>query len=75
MFALISKKSDKLYISLKCDPFVSQSLREQYTAVTPGYHLNKSHWNTVSVNDTIPEQELIWMINHSYDLVAKKVKK
>lgn len=71
MFALISEKSNKLHVSLKCDSFVAQSLREQYLTVTPGYHLNKSHWNTVVVDGTVPEQELVWMINHSYELVAK----
>ncbi len=75
MFALLSNRSDKNFISLKCDPFVAQSLREQYSSVTPGYHLNKQHWNTITIDGTIPEHELIWMIDHSYDLVFKSLTK
>jgi predicted DNA-binding protein (MmcQ/YjbR family) len=75
MFALISNRSDKIFISLKCDPFVAQSLREQYLSITSGYHLNKQHWNTIAIDGTIPKQELIWMIDHSYDLVFKSLTK
>lgn len=75
MFALISNRSDKIFISLKCDPFVAQSLREQYPSITPGDHLNKQHWNTIAIDGTIPEHEIIWMIDHSYDLVYKSLTK
>ncbi|MDO7785860.1 MmcQ/YjbR family DNA-binding protein [Desulforamulus aquiferis] len=75
MFALISERGDKLNISLKCDPFLVDVLRQQYPAVTPGYHLNKRHWNTVEVGDSIPEEKIIWMIDHSYDLVFKSLTK
>ncbi|MDP4179683.1 MAG: MmcQ/YjbR family DNA-binding protein [Bacillota bacterium] len=75
MFALISNRSDKLYLSLKCDPFMAQSLREQYSNISPGYHLNKQHWNTIIVDESIPEHEVIWMIDHSYELVFKSLSK
>jgi len=71
IFALISERGGKLNISLKCDPFLADTLRQQYPSVTPGYHLNKKHWNTIEVNDSIPIDELYWMIDHSYDLVFK----
>jgi predicted DNA-binding protein (MmcQ/YjbR family) len=73
MFALISNRSDKVLLSLKCDPFVAQSLREQYTGITPGYHLNKQHWNTIVLDEFIPEHEILWMIDHSYELVFKSL--
>lgn len=72
IFALISEKNGKTCISLKCDPFVAQSLRQQYPSVTPGYHLNKQNWNTVTLDGSVPDKELVWMIDHSYELVIKK---
>jgi predicted DNA-binding protein (MmcQ/YjbR family) len=74
MFAILSDDT-KTSLSLKCDPFVAQSLREQYTSVKPGYHLNKEHWNTVFPDCTIPDSEILWMIDHSYDLVVKSLTK
>jgi predicted DNA-binding protein (MmcQ/YjbR family) len=75
MFALISHQESKSMISLKCDPFIAQSLREQYSAITPGYHLNKQHWNTVILDESVPDNELYWMIDHSYGLVVKSLTK
>lgn len=71
MFALVSGTS----ISLKCDPVIAENLREQYEAVTPGYHLNKKHWNSIRVDGSIPENELEDMIDHSYELVVKGLPK
>ena len=75
IFALINDKFGKFSLSLKCDPFVAQSFREQYSAVTSGYHLNKEHWNTIVLNESVPESEICWMIDHSYDLILKSLKK
>jgi predicted DNA-binding protein (MmcQ/YjbR family) len=75
MFALLSIRMDKVTLSLKCDPFVAQNLRQQYAAVQPGYHMNKEHWNTVSLDDSVPETELLWMIDHSYEMVVKGLSK
>lgn len=73
IFALISDKSGKVSISLKCDPFLAQNLRQQYNSVTPGYHLNKEHWNTVLLDGSIPDPEIFWMIDHSYEMVVKRL--
>ena len=73
MFALIARKDGKLYINLKCDPFKADFLRRVYESVTPGWHMNKTHWNTVYIGGDVPEQELYDMIGHSYDLVKPKV--
>ena len=75
IFAFLRIKNDKTYISLKCDPFIAETLRQQYPAITPGYHLNKTHWNTVVIDDTVPDSEIIWMIDHSYELVCKNISK
>lgn len=58
-------------ISLKCDPMLAVMLRETYPTVTPGYHLNKKHWNTVEVDGSIPDSEIFDMIDHSYEQVVK----
>ena len=49
--------------------------REQYEAVQPGYHMNKKHWNTVALDGSIPSDEVAAMIDMSYDLVVRGLKK
>jgi predicted DNA-binding protein (MmcQ/YjbR family) len=73
IFAIISDKQGKISISLKCDPILAQNLRYQYKAVTPGYHLNKEHWNTVFLDGSIPDSEIFWMIDHSYEIVVNRL--
>ena len=70
MFALIAEKKEPVNISLKCDPLLAKHLREKYVEVQPGYHLNKKHWNTVVATGQLSEQEIMDLINHSYDLVV-----
>jgi predicted DNA-binding protein (MmcQ/YjbR family) len=62
-------------ISLKCDPMLAGILRETYTAVTPGWHLNKKHWNTINIDGSIPDREVLEMIAHSYEQVVKGMTK
>jgi predicted DNA-binding protein (MmcQ/YjbR family) len=57
-------------VSLKCDPELARILRERYPAITPGYHLNKRHWNTIALDGTVPTDEIREMIDHSYTLIA-----
>ncbi len=59
--------------NLKCDPDLALELRDRYEQVRPGYHMNKKHWNTVEIEAGIPDVEIRKMIDHSYDLVARKV--
>lgn len=75
MFALISERGGMLNISLKCDPFLAEIIRRQYNAVTPGYHLNKKHWNTIVMDNSIPMEEIQSMIDHSYQLVLNNLTK
>ena len=75
IFALIAWQESPLRISLKCDPEHALALRDIYDAVQPGYHLNKRHWNTVILDGSIPEREIFQMIDNSYKLVAKGLKK
>ena len=71
MFALISRRNGQDNLSLKCDPDYSEILRQQYPSITPGYHLNKRYWNTLIIDGSIPEKEIIGLIDHSYELVYK----
>jgi predicted DNA-binding protein (MmcQ/YjbR family) len=68
IFALANLGGD-LSINLKCDPSLALELRERYPSVTPGYHMNKKHWNTVILDGSIPDKEVYSMIDHSYSLV------
>lgn len=75
MFALIAWEDDPLRISLKCDPLEADFFRGMYDAVKPGYHLNKSHWNTITLDGSVPEGLLRKMIDSSYALVVKGLTK
>ena len=75
MFALTNIRATELSVNLKCDPDWAMILRDHYTAVTPGYHMNKRHWNTVIVDGSIPAEEIWEMVDHSYRLVVKGLKK
>lgn len=75
MFALVAWKTDPLRISLKGDPFLNEILREEWDAVSPGYHLNKTHWNTIVLDGSIPVKEVKNWIDASYDLVVASLAK
>lgn len=75
MFALASLENRPLSINLKCDPERAAELRAQFPSVTPGYHMNKKHWNTVVCDGGISKSLLLELIDHSYKLVVKGLKK
>ncbi len=75
MFALCSISSYSNGINLKCDPEVAMELREQYPQVRPGYHMHKSHWNTVLPEDGLPDSLIQQWIDDSYALVVAKMSK
>lgn len=56
-------------VNLKCDPERAIELRERYPGVTPGYHMNKKHWNTVMADGSVPDRLLLELADHSYALV------
>jgi predicted DNA-binding protein (MmcQ/YjbR family) len=75
MFLLISLDDHPVTMNLKCDPELAVDLRERYEAVRPGYHMNKTHWNTVVLDGSISPQELKTMIDHSYEQIVRGMKK
>jgi predicted DNA-binding protein (MmcQ/YjbR family) len=75
IFAILAPESSPEAISLKCDPELAIELRLQYAAVIPGYHLNKRLWNTVHLDGTVPDDEIIQMVTHSYEQVVAGLSK
>lgn len=75
MFFLLPLDASPLQFNVKCNPDEAIELREQYpTAVLPGFHMNKKHWNTVVVDGVLSSQQLQQFIADSYHLVAGKKK-
>jgi len=73
MFALVALERQPLQINLKCDPERAIALREEYDgSIVAGYHMNKTHWNTLFI-DQLPTHFIVELINHSYQLVVDKL--
>ncbi len=70
VFALTALKQRPLSVSLKCEPELAEQLRATYSAIRPGYHLNKRHWNTVEIDGEVADQLVLDMVEDSYDLVV-----
>ncbi|MBD3293075.1 MAG: MmcQ/YjbR family DNA-binding protein [Armatimonadia bacterium] len=70
MFALIAWDEEPMRISLKCDPERALALREVFDGVRGAYHFNKRHWNMVDLDGSVPDDEVLAMIDHSLDLVV-----
>ncbi|MGX9791851.1 MmcQ/YjbR family DNA-binding protein [Mycobacterium sp. MMS18-G62] len=75
IFALVALDGTPGSVSLKCDPGLALEWRARYAAVRPGYHLNKRHWNSVELDGLVDDDELREMIDHSYDLVVRRLPK
>lgn len=78
MFCLTSLKKweeGSPSLNLKCDPDLAIQLREQFADIIPGYHMSKIHWNTVLVNNELPDKKVTHFINHSYELVFASLPK
>ena len=75
MFALLFRKDGCDCVNLKCNPHEAIELRDVFDAVQPGYHMNKTHWNTVILDGSIPAGEIERMIDNSYSLVVKKLRR
>ncbi|MDH3642848.1 MAG: MmcQ/YjbR family DNA-binding protein [Gammaproteobacteria bacterium] len=75
MFATLGYSDDIARMNLKCDPEEAMALRDIFEAVVPGYHMNKAHWNTVILDGSIPTGEIERMIDRSFGLVVKGMKR
>jgi predicted DNA-binding protein (MmcQ/YjbR family) len=75
IFAIASLDADPQSISLKCEPALAEQLRGDHAAITPGYHLDKRHWNTVRMDGSVPAQLVRDMVEDSYDLIVESLPK
>lgn len=69
---LLTDLEGQLSMNVKCNPEKAIELRENYSCVKPGYHMNKKHWNTIEIDGSIPDHQLKEWISDSYKLVLKK---
>lgn len=74
IFALFVNE-EPLCINLKCDPLYALELRSLYSSITAGYHMNKKHWNTITLNQDVDDKLLKELIDHSYELIYNKLSK
>lgn len=72
---LLTNLNPPLSINIKCEPENAIEQRERYEAVQPGYHMNKKHWNTVDIDESIPAKLIFQWIDDSYELVVKSLPK
>ena len=75
VFALLAWNSVPIRLSLKCRPAHALELRAEFAGVQPGYHLNKQHWNTVTLDGSVPAQVVDAMVEESYGLVVQQLPK
>jgi predicted DNA-binding protein (MmcQ/YjbR family) len=75
VFAFLLEDKLPLRINLKCDPVEAQFLRDMFEAVRPAYHMNKTHWNTVLLDGSIPRGEIERMVDNSWALVVRGLPK
>ncbi|GHA67962.1 hypothetical protein GCM10009007_05620 [Formosimonas limnophila] len=75
MFGLLAWQGEPLSMNLKCEPNLAIDLRAQYTTVTPGYHMNKKHWNTITLDDTVSDDMVKDWLRASYNLVCLSLPK
>ena len=75
MFALCNPEQSPLRLNLKCEPALAELLRENFEAIAPGWHMNKRHWNTVTLGLDLPDEEVKKQIDHSYALIKASLPK
>ncbi len=71
IFAWIYEREGNIWVNVKCDPQWREFWQEAYSSVVPAYHMNKKHWNSMILDETIPEKDIRRMIAESYDLCKK----
>lgn len=74
IFLLMGLENIPITFNVKCNHELALELREHYPCVAPGYHMNKKHWNTITVDGSVSSKILKEWIDHSYELVAKPSK-
>ncbi|MEU4097977.1 MmcQ/YjbR family DNA-binding protein [Streptomyces sp. NPDC026673] len=73
IFAISALGDEQLKVSLKCDPDLAVRLRAEHAAIAPGWHLNKRHWNTVTLDGSLPDAMVRELVEDSYDLIVARL--
>jgi predicted DNA-binding protein (MmcQ/YjbR family) len=71
IFLLLPLDTEDLQFNVKCDPEKAIELRAEFPSVQPGFHMNKTHWNTVHVDGSVEDRIVLSWVEHSYELVNK----
>ncbi len=72
IFAIVTEAEGVVGVSVKCDPAIGEALRGQYRSIVPGYHLNKRHWITITLDGEVPDGRVRELVLDSYELVASR---
>jgi predicted DNA-binding protein (MmcQ/YjbR family) len=75
IFAISALGREPLDVSVKCEPELAVALRQSYPEIRPGYHLNKRHWNTITLDGGLPDQLVRDLVEDSYDLIVSALPK
>lgn len=75
VFAILGIDETFARLNLKCDPERALELREEYESITGAFHMNKVHWNSLILDNSIPSSLVFELIDHSYTLVKNKIPK
>lgn len=75
MFAVTNLDEAEFTVNLKCEPIRALALREEFEEITPGFHMNKKHWNTVDFEGSLGEDFICELIDHSYEMVVQSFSK
>jgi predicted DNA-binding protein (MmcQ/YjbR family) len=70
IFAITRLAGVPLQVSLKCEPELAEQLRVTHPAIQPGYHLNKRHWNTVTIDGSVADEMVLSLVEDSWALVV-----
>ena len=74
IFALFLSYQGQELLNLKCDPLLADIMRQQFQGVQPGYHMNKTHWISVVLGSDVPREDMLRLMEHSFDLIRGKPK-
>ena len=75
MFALLGEDSEPETINLKCDPDEALALRAAHKGIMPGYHMDKRHWNTLTLDGSLADDLVLELMDESYTLVVNGLTK
>jgi len=75
IFALIMERYGKIWINLKAEPLKADFWRDAYSAVVPGWHMNKRHWISVILDGSMTDADILPLIEDSYELTGPKKRK